>query len=233
MIWNDEFNGKNIDLKKWSVVPRGGSHWNRYMSNESSLLELKNGNILMHGIKNPDRTKDTSAYLTGGLYSEGKFSFLHGKVEIRAKLQSVKGAWPAFWMLGENAAWPNGGEIDIMEHLNFDGFVYQTVHSNYTLKLGIKDNPKSHATAKINLNDYNVYGLEWTADALIFSINGTTTFTYPRIETDKEGQWPFVGPMYLLIDQQLGGKGTWVGEIDDSQLPVTMWIDYVRVYQRK
>lgn len=235
MIWNDEFNGKSIDLEKWTVIPRGTPDWSRYMSSDPSLLELKEGNILMHGIKNPDQTTDTVRYLTAGLYSRDKFSFLYGRVEIRAKLQSVQGAWPAFWMVGAvpDRRWPDDGEIDIMEHLNFDDFIYQTVHSKYTITLGIKDNPPHGGTGKINRDDYNIYGLEWTPDALIFSTNGTETFRYPRIKTDQEGQWPFDHPFYILLDQQLGGKGTWVGEVDESQLPVTMWIDYIRVYQRK
>lgn len=204
------------------------------MSPRADLIKVSNGNVMMAGIENPDRSKDTAAYLTGGLYSKGKFSFLYGKIEICARLESVQGAWPAFWLLpaDEKIKWPNGGEIDIMEHLNFDGYVYQTVHSYYTLRLGLKDTPKNFGMAKINRDHYNVYGLEWTPTELIFSINSVPTFRYPKIKTDKEGQWPFDTPFYILIDQQLGGKGTWPGEVRHDQLPVKMWIDYVRVYKR-
>jgi hypothetical protein len=65
----------------------------------------------------------------------------------------------------------------------------------------------------------------------VFTINGEHSMTYPKIATDKPGQWPFDQPFYLLIDMQLGGK--WVGAIDESQLPVRMEIDWVKVYDQQ
>jgi len=68
-------------------------------------------------------------------------------------------------------------------------------------------------------------------DELIFSINSKKTFSYPRIQTDKEGQYPFGAPFYLLIDMQI--EGSWVGKADPSQLPVKMEIDWVKMYKLK
>ena len=67
------------------------------------------------------------------------------------------------------------------------------------------------------------------SNSLVFHINGMRTFTYPRIETEHEGQFPFDMAQYLLIDMQLGG--TWVGEVDPTGLPVEMGVDWVRHYQ--
>ena len=160
------------------------------------------------------------------------FGFSDGRLDIRAKLYGATGAWPAFWLLPENEGWPNGGEIDIMERLNNDTIAYQTVHSAYTYTLGIKDNPKQGGIGFINRDDYNVYSVEMYQDSLVFFINETRTFAYPRIETDKEGQFPFTDKkFYLLLDMQLGGS--WVGAVDSSDLPVEMEIDWVRFYQKK
>lgn len=68
-------------------------------------------------------------------------------------------------------------------------------------------------------------------DELIFSINSKKTFSYPRIQTDKEGQYPFGAPFYLLIDMQI--EGSWVGKADPSQLLVKMEIDWVKMYKLK
>jgi hypothetical protein len=68
-------------------------------------------------------------------------------------------------------------------------------------------------------------------DSLSFDINGLHTFTYPRIETDKEGQFPFNRDYHLLIDMQLGGS--WVGRVEPVDLPVEMRIDWVRFYKKK
>ena len=130
------------------------------------------------------------------------------------------------------AKWPGGGEIDIMERLNNDSIAYQTVHSHYTFDLGIKDNPKQGSTGLINPDDFNTYTVEMYPDSLVFFINDTRTFAYPRIETDKEGQYPFNdSQFYLLLDMQLGGS--WVGAVDPEDLPVEMEIDWVRFYQKQ
>ena len=131
----------------------------------------------------------------------------------------------------EKAAWPSGGEIDIMERLNNDSIAYQTVHSHYTYTLGITENPKSHSTGPIYPDRYNVYAVEMYPDSLSFYINDMHTFTYPRIQTKEEGQYPFNQPFYLLIDMQLGGS--WVGAVGPEDLPVEMEVDWVHFYQRK
>lgn len=153
-------------------------------------------------------------------------------MEIKAKFQGAKGAWPAIWMLPEKRAqWPDGGEIDIMERLNFDSIAYQTVHSDYTVNQKIRD-PKPGATGKIRPNDFNTYAVEMYPDSLVFFINDHKTFSYPRIETDRQGQFPFADKKYyLLIDMQLGGS--WVGTVSPDHLPIEMEIDWVRFYEFK
>ena len=109
---------------------------------------------------------------------------------------------------------------NIMERLNNDSIAYQTVHSHYTYTLGITENPKSHSTGPIYPDRYNVYAVEMYPDSLSFYINDMHTFTYPRIQTKEEGQYPFNQPFYLLIDMQLGGS--WVGAVGPEDLPVEM-----------
>lgn len=235
VVWEDNFDQDGvIDTTVWSKIPRGRSDWNNYMSDFDSCYAVKNGNLILTGMVNHSLANDTAPYLTGGIYTKGKKTFTEGKVEIRAKLGSSQGAWPAFWMLSDSkvyGGYPKSGEIDIMEHLNFDSIVYQTIHSYYTLHHKIKDNPKSGTTAVINPADYNTYGVELYQDSVIFLVNGQHTMTYPRIKTDKDGQFPFDQPFYLLIDMQLGGS--WVGAVDPSQLPVQMEIDWVKFYKKE
>jgi beta-glucanase (GH16 family) len=232
-FWKENFSQKNtFDAKKWSKTPRGGADWNRHMSDDEKCYALRDGKMILRGIKNDDFSKDTSRYLTGGIYTKDKVNFGFGRLEIKAKLKGAKGAWPAFWMLAENSKWPAGGEIDIMERLNFDSIAYQTIHTYYTLTLKIKDKPKSGSTAKINPEDFNTYAVEKYPDSLVFFVNNKKTFTYPKIATTAQGQFPFDGVNhYLLLDMQLGGS--WVGKIKDADLPVEMEIDWVKFYKFK
>lgn len=233
LVWSDEFNTDGlIDTTKWSKIPRGTPDWKNYMSDDDRLFDVREGNLVLKGMKNDRPDQDTAAYLTGGVYSMQKYALKYGKVEVRAKLDNARGCWPAVWMLPdvENRKWPDDGEIDIMEHLNFDTIAYQTVHSHYTHTLGKKMEPKSSFTGTIDRLGYNVYGVEKTPDKIIFYINGKVTGEYPRIETELPGQYPFDTPYYILLDMQLGGS--WVGAVEPSQLPVEMFIDWVRVYEK-
>jgi beta-glucanase (GH16 family) len=231
LIWEENFNQTgSFDVTKWSKIPRGTADWNRYMSDFDSCYAMRDGKLILRGIRNTSLLRDTAPYLTGGVYTKGKMNVKFGRIEVRAKLNGAKGAWPAFWMLAEDAKWPDGGELDIMERLSFDTFAYQTIHTYYTYTLKIKDYPKPSGTGSINPVDFNTYAVEKYPDSIVFFINGKKTFTYPRIQTDKEGQFPFdKHNHYLLIDMQLGGN--WVGTVEPSHLPVEMEIDWVRFYK--
>jgi hypothetical protein len=96
--------------------------------------------------------------------------------------------------------------------------------------LGIGNHPPKGSVAPIKKDDFNVYGVDFYPDSLVFHINGERTFVYPRIETDQPGQFPFNIPQYLLIDMQLGGE--WVGRVNPDDLPVSLEVDWVRHYQK-
>ena len=234
LVWQEEFEGEEIDWTVWSKIPRGKPDWKHYMCDNDTLFDLRDGNLILRGVVNDGlEPQDSVPYLTGGVYSMGKKAFSNGKLEIRARLHGAQGAWPAIWMVPDvnPRKWPDDGEIDIMERLNADSIAYQTIHTNYTLNLGGKEEPLSHITAPIDPDDYNVYGVELAQDYVRFFINGVETLTYPRIETDKPGQFPFAdNPFYLIMDMQL--EGNWVGKADPADLPVEMEIDWVRFYQK-
>lgn len=231
MVWKENFSGRTLDESVWSKIPRGPSDWNRHMTSFDSCYALRRGKLILRGIRNYSLPNDTAPYITGGVYTKDKKGFGIGRIEIKARLGMSRGAWPAFWMLPQKAQWPKGGEIDIMEHLNYDEIAYQTVHSHYTVDLGKSENPKHGSTGRIRVGKYNVYAVEIHPDSLSFYINGHHTFSYPRIpEAEKDGQYEFTRqPFFLLLDMQLGGN--WVGRVDQSELPVEMSIDWVKYFE--
>lgn len=232
LIFQDNFKGEEIDTASWSKIPRGRSDWNRHMSSDSSLYKVENDMLTLYGRVNEDSTlNDTAPYITGGVYTKGKKMIVYGKVEVSAKFKDAQGTWPAIWMLPMDERWPYGGEIDIMEHLNYDTFIYQTIHTNYTYNLGQKENPPSHGVAPINPGEFNVYGVELLPDKIVFYVNGVETFMYPKIEgLQDELQYPFgEAPFYLLIDMQIGGG--WVGQPNPEDYPSWMEIDWIKMYE--
>lgn len=228
LVWEDNFDTNGpVNNNNWTLVNRGTSDWNQYMTPSNELAYVQNGNLILKG------RKTAAGYETGGVNSSNKFNFKYGKVEVKAKLSAGQGTWPAIWMMPQQSVyggWPKSGEIDIMEHLNNDTKIYQVVHSHYVDNLGNKTDPPYVATPNFNVGVYNTFGIEWFPEKIDFLLNGTVTFTYPRKANlpPDQLQWPFDQSFYLILNQALGGS--WVGSINDAILPVQTEIDYVKVY---
>lgn len=225
--FTEDFKGTKPSEKLWSRIDAGGSDWNRAMSTRADLVTVKGGQLHCWGRKNDDLAGDRRTYLTGGISTHGKFAMKYGKIEIRMKLDNgQKGAWPAVWMMPETTVrgWPNDGEIDIVERLNDDDFVYQTLHYG-------NGSPKdlSHGgKGRIKDGDWNVYALEWTPESIVWKVNGSETFRHDRAPGDDALKYPWTTPFFLMIDYQLGGR--WVGGVDEKTLPKAMHVDWVRFY---
>ncbi|HET6446926.1 MAG TPA: glycoside hydrolase family 16 protein [candidate division Zixibacteria bacterium] len=234
LVWEDDFAGGKLDQSNWTLCKRGNADWMNTMSDDPRLLKIEDGVLHLRGIVNDKKDKDPAPYLTAGVNSKGKFAFQYGKVQIQARFKSAQGAWPALWMLGAEKGWPANGEIDLMEHLNFEHKIYQTVHSEYTVKIDKTNSPKKGGTAQIKRDDWNTYGCEWDANKIVFTVNGKPTHTYPRVPGKGEKQWPFNRPFYFVLSMQIGGN--WVngsGPTNPAHYPAGMEVDWVRVYSQK
>ncbi|MCK4999084.1 MAG: glycoside hydrolase family 16 protein, partial [Anaerohalosphaera sp.] len=234
LVWEDEFGGDGLDASKWTRCKRGTPNWKDTMSDDPGLLIVDGGVVHLRGIENDNKEKDPAPYLSAGVTSKGKYFFKYGKVQIRARFKSAQGAWPALWMMPETKPRVGYGEIDIMEHLNFEHKVYQTVHSDYTLKIDKTNTPKKSCNPEIDRDGWNTYGVEWNDNKIIFTVNSKPTHTYPHVAELGEKQWPFDEPYYFILSMQIGGG--WVngsGPTNPDHYPAGMEIDWVRVYEKK
>ncbi len=232
LVWNDEFNGHHL-ADHWTRIPRypHPSEWNKYMSTDDRLFRVGRGRLTLYGRNNDYIPSDTAHFLTGGVFTKGHVLFQRGRMDIRLRMDNASGAWPAAWLLGEGR-WPDNGEIDIMERLNYDTIAYQTVHSPVTEYDHLSRKSQAWGvTAPIHRDEWNVYSVELYPDSLSFFINGEHTFTYRRQPELGPDQFPYDRPMYLRIDMQLGGH--WVGKVNPEELPYRYEIDYVRFYRLK
>lgn len=232
LVWEDEFLGPALDTEAWSriVPPSAGSlpDWMVYQSDDDRCYEFRGGALVLKGIVNSDTDADPRPYLCGGIWSTGKKEFLPGRICVRARMpKGAQGAWPAIWMMpfSPTAGWPDCGEIDIMERLNSDNFVYQTVHSAY-VEADKNRTPAYSAQPQVDPSEWHNYEVYVLKERLVFRIDGKTTHEYPRVNGGAGGQYPFYTGWDLRIDMQLGGA--WAGTISGAQLPVEMEIDWVR-----
>jgi beta-glucanase (GH16 family) len=213
LVWEDQFDKGILDTTRWSrlglftspewKVPvedwRSVTNCFRYITaTDERVVDFDSDNIMLKGIVNTDSlTGDPRPFLTGGIDSRNKFAFQYGRLEVKAKLDPAWGAWPAIWTLSEKKVYSHhNGEMDLMERLNHDDFVYQTTHNQFT-RLKVND-PARSTKAKINPDDYNVYSVSWYPDKLIYAVNGVESYTYPKVPGAGTFQWPFDQPFYLF-----------------------------------
>lgn len=234
ILFYDDFNTDGIpDESKWSLCKRQTSDWNEEMSESYDQAYVEDGKLVLRA------ELVDGEYKSGGIETQGKFSFTFGKVEVRARIvRYPDGAFPAIWMMPQTyiySGWPACGEIDIMEHIKQDGYIYSSIHNHYYDALHI-DDPVHTATVPCDIEEYHVYGVEWTEDALNFYLDGALTFTYPNLHLENEQemmQWPFTdaSSFYLILNMGLGNDSgsSWAGPIDDANLPAEMWVDWVKV----
>ena len=254
LVWEDEFDKDSLDTSHWTKIGLYTSErilnnlpalktnknawraitnsWSSYAcSTNPEAVKFSDGNILLRGIFNEDTTGwDNRPYHTGGIWTINKFAFQYGRIEVRAKLDPAYGAWPAIWMIPQKKIYENqhNGELDIMERLNHDDFVYQTIHSHWNLNLKLEI-PQRYTTAKIDTSGFNVYSVEWYPSKIKFAVNGIVSLEYSKITGAGTFQWPFDQPFFLIVDQQLEG---WPGDVSNPQeLPIDMVVDWVRLYQ--
>ncbi|MCM1292945.1 MAG: glycoside hydrolase family 16 protein [Bacteroides sp.] len=229
--WSDDFNGPALDETAWSMTDRGTPDWANTQSHDPRCFEFRDGALVLKGIYNNDLLADESLYLTGGIWSKNKQAFGPGSIQVRARLpKGAQGAWPAIWMMpfSGNEGWPECGEIDIMERLNFDNSVYQSLHSNYIDNMGGTD-PQRTVQPSLDPSQWHIYEVQIWENSVMFYIDHKLTLSYPKINGGADGQFPYYKQWYLIIDMQLGGS--WVGAVESDDLPVEMEVDWVRYYK--
>lgn len=239
LVFADEFNlpnGFQPSSVNWSQSPRGYSTWNRWIKNRKDNVFIRNGKLICRAIPNRTEKGDTCKMFTGAVETQGKFSFKYGKVEARIKTNLYSGNFPAFWLMPQPPApsHPHGGEIDIFECIDKENVAYQTVHSNWTYNLKKTKSPNNHYGKATRVDQWHVYGLEWTEDLLVWYIDGEIVASYQKSKNQEDlnnGQWPFDRQFYIILNQSVG-TGGWAAYPDLSHTYETQF-DWIRVYQRQ
>jgi beta-glucanase (GH16 family) len=233
MVWNDEFNsGKMPDLNKWGYETGDHGWGNNELQNYVAGVSGTDTCALVSGgvLKIIARKKGSQVI---SIRMNTKQSWTYGYFEARLKLPAGKGTWPAFWMLPQNFQnWPDDGEIDIMEEVGYrPNYVSAAIHCksynhvNQTQRTGEKLIPTAQS-------DFHVYALEWTADNIYAYVDGERYFTFANDRQGNKNTWPFNVPFYLKLNLAWGGNWGGAQGVDETALPATYEIDYVRVYQK-
>jgi chitinase len=239
LTWSDEFNGTSLDQSKWNYQTGDGcpgncgwgNHELEYYTNSTNNVSVSGGNLALTARNQPNYNGTGRNYTSGKLVTAGKFSQKYGRYEARIKAPSAAGIWPAFWMLADNTNWPSTGEIDILECANANPSTwFGTLH--YASTSGAHQSKGSTWNTSTPLsNDFHVYAVEWNTTQISWFIDGVLRGTATKAAVVAGGgAWPFDNQKFFIILNVAVG-GDFSGQTpNNAQYPVSMLVDYVRVY---
>ena len=226
-VFFDEFSVDGApDSSKWGYDLGNNNGWGnneaQYYTNRTQNAVVSNGTLKINLIKEAYQGYN---YTSARLLSKGKYSMKYGKVEIRAKIPSGGGTWPALWMLGDNidsVGWPACGEIDVMEHVgNQLNKIYGTLH--YTGRSGGNADGASVMISNAT-TEFHIYSMEWNESTIKIYVDNQLFFTY-----NNNPNSPFNQNFFFIMNLAMGGN--FGGTIDPNVTNATMEVDYIRVYQ--
>ena len=236
LVWQDEFDkGSELNGDDWTHEVKNSGWVNHELQNyvnhktpEGNLVtEVRGGKLRITALK------ENGKVYSGRVYAKVKEGWKYGYIEASIKLPKGKGTWPAFWMMPVNfRSWPADGEIDIMEEVGY--------HPNYV-------SSSLHATAHVHSNgtqvthemlcqgaedEFHTYAIKWTHENITTYVDGKVQLSYDNRGKGRD-DWPYDDPFYVIFNLAWGGDWGGAQGVDESALPCTMEIDYIRVFQKK
>lgn len=239
--WHDEFDGNSLNMNYWSYqegdgsqygIPGWGNSEQQYYSQDN--VSVNNGALKITARR---ENKGGKAYTSARIRTANKVAFTYGRIEAKIKLPPHQGLWPAFWMLPDTTTygnWPNSGEIDIMEAKG-------RLPNETSAAIHFADNNNQHKyntgtcdlnqTLSSNMKDWHTYAVEWESDSLFFYVDdicffGSKCNQYSGVQGNS-GQ-PFDKNFHILLNLAVGGMFDNYINPNDSDLPASMEVDYVR-----
>ncbi len=240
LVWSEEFDGAALDPDVWLIqtgdgtaegIPGWGNNELQYYQADNA--QLVNGMLV---IEARQESVNGFNYTSARITTQDRVAFRYGRIEARIRLPGGQGLWPAFWMLSQDSpygSWAATGEIDVMEATNLGvngkNKIFGTIHfggefpdNTFT---GVQQDVPGDAQA-----EFHEYALEWDPAEMRWYIDGvlyrmenswfSTAAPYPA---------PFDQAFHILLNVAVGGNLP--GAPDGSTVfPVTMEVDYVRVY---
>ncbi|ERM84657.1 hypothetical protein P872_23385 [Rhodonellum psychrophilum GCM71 = DSM 17998] len=250
LIWSDEFdNGNKPDSSNWSYEI-GFVRNNELQYYQEDNAAVQQGLLIIEGRRekatnqkfDPNsqdwrRNSEFSQYTSSSINTRGKMEFQYGIVEVRAKIDTAMGMWPAIWTLGVSKPWPSNGEIDVMEFYrrNDNAFILANAAWKGTQPSVMWDEAKFKIEGFIEKNsnwpnEFHVWTMDWNEGRILLYLDGELLNEIDLSKTiNPDGFNPFHQPHYLLLNLAIGSNG---GDPSNTLFPKTYEVDYARVFQQ-
>lgn len=240
LVWSDEFDADKLDPETWyfesgdggqyGLTGWGNNELQWYLPDNAALAD---GKLVITAEREAANGYD---FTSARINTRDRFALAYGRIEASIKLPGGQGLWPAFWMLPQDdtyGTWAASGEIDIVEAVNLGASGGNTVHGTIHYGGQWPDNVftgNDYLVPDDATAGFHVYAVEWDeaeirwyVDDVMYAMQNawsTTAAPFPA---------PFDQPFYLLFNVAVGGN--WPGPpTAGTSFPITMEVDYVRVY---
>ena len=261
LVWSDEFNAERLDLNKWVIEDRGDGGGNcelQYYDERGVSIEKEPNTgrscLVLTARKENHRGCTASS---GRVNTSNSYNFKYGRVDALIRMpHTANGLWPAFWLLGSQypgVDWPKCGEIDIVEMGDQKGmkrgmqdrYFFGACHwgyyegTQYPTHFMASDAPYSLQ------DDFHLYTLIWDEHKVSTYLD---LHLYPDnkpyfemniedMSNDKAPGHYFHQEYFIVFNIAIGGHFTAIYDVNDitalANGDASMYVDYVRVYQKK
>jgi len=246
LLFHDEFKANHLDAAKWfwcypnespanCTNNQSGIPYREEEQYRRSQLVEGGGSLQLVAVRSsvkPSFPWTSGLISTGGPFQSGPpqatFAFKYGYAEIRTRIPSGDGFWPAFWMIPSDGSWPP--EIDVME---WQGGTphrdYMTVH--FSDPQSSNDSLQATYDGPDFSQDYHIFAIDWQPGVLIWYVDNVERFRVTAAQIEARGGKLPDTPMYIIANLAIGG---WISPPNPrTPSPASMFIDYVRVWNRK
>jgi len=245
LVWADEFEKDGgLNEKEWgSEVGFKRNFEMQWYQKENAYC--KDGKLIIEGRK--EKKPNPTSKANGDWRQNRKFinytsacvftkkSWQYGRFEVRAKIKTETGLWPAIWTLGVEGEWPSNGEVDLMEYYDHS-ILANTVFGTSNRWQGnwktVKKKMEFFKDEKFD-EKFHVWRMDWDVNSIKIYLDGKllneTDLSRTLNRTSRGPVNPFRQPHYLLLNLAFGGKSG--GSLDKTTFPSKYEIDYVRIYQ--
>jgi beta-glucanase (GH16 family) len=216
ILFFDDFTGSGLDRSSWNIEITGQVYNNEqqaYIDSAETLYTTQtepdsNGALVFHpryrpGFQTPGGK--SFDFVSGRIHTRHKVSFVYGRVSARILLPPGEGVWPAFWVMGSSAYWPECGELDVMEYVGETDWTSVAVHGpNYSGETPLVN--KHFFRLPDRAPAWHVYAMDCTANSLLFYLDEKLVYRVTRPMVEYYGQWVFDSEKYLILNFALGGN---------------------------
>ncbi len=249
LVWSDEFDKDGRpDARNWTFE-EGFVRNEELQYYRRENARCKDGLLIIEArrerVPNPrydsrskswKRSRKHAQYTSACLTTSGRHAWTYGRFEMRGRIDTRAGMWPAFWTLGTAREWPGCGEIDIMEYYRGMLLANACWGSGKRWKATWDDVRRPIASFKDRdwSKKFHVWRMDWDRDSIRLYVDGELLNTIDVRKTVNPGRRrsnPFREPHYILLNLAIGGTNG--GDPKATKLPGRFEIDWVRVYQKR